>query len=559
MKILPIPTLEETKKRYLEFIKPHLSPQEFLESKQIACDFFDKNALKLQNLLQDEAKTTATSWIHKYWLDMYLSTRGSVNIDSNFAMDLKLPKELVSQNHTMLLDTFSKSFTKVCLDFIEGKFEKVYDGRGNEICQSQFQILRGSSRVPSSGKDLYKINSIFSNFITIFYKNNLYRVDVFDENGILNIQEAIDKILSSAQANENCLSTLSFLPTQESAKLRDKLYLSNQFFDMVESSLFSISIIDEEFSSSEERRHFMLYLEGENSWILKSLNFIYNLNDKTMFINADHSFQDGGTIVEIISRVLKKTTTPLKTSSSSKPILIKEYVDDESKKEIYRQLDKYKTLTNMFTCKDLHFKLSDKACEGFSKDTIMQMIMLYAHSKAYGKIYGVYEAVDMREYKFGRTECVRVVSTQAVEFVKALDENLDTKKLLELLHEANKEHKQRIKDAKKAHGIDRHLFGLHAMLLKADLYTKEKAMKFFEDKAYKRVTQNFISTTSTGYLEYLGYVLFTPVEFEGLGVTYLKSKEEVTFLLSFHKDITNKANEFAKQIPIAIKKIVALS
>lgn len=559
MKKLPIPTLEETKERYLCFIEPFLTKKEFHKSKTIACDFFQFTAPKLQNLLQEEVDTTTTSWVYKYWQHMYLNTRGSVNFDSNFAMDLKLSNNLKSQEHPKLLNNFAKSLTKVCLDFINGNFEKVYDGRGNEICQSQFQILKGSSRIPRRKKDSYKINSIFSNFITIFYKNRLFKITIFDKNGILDIENAIKEIVRYSKEEENCLSSLSFLSTKDSAKLREELYLSNQFFDMVESSLFNISIVDESFCSSEARRHFMLYLDGTNSWILKSLNFIYNLNDKSLFANVEHSFQDAGTIVEIIKRVFHEVKTPIKTTSNAKPIPIKEYVDQKSKETILELLKEYQRKINLFTCKDLHFSLDDRICEGFSKDAIMQMIMLYAHFKAYGKIYGVYEAVDMREYEFGRTECVRVVSMEAVEFIQALDEDLDKTSLLMLLSKANKEHKQRIKDAKNAKGIDRHLFGLHAMILKADTKTKEKAMEFFSDKSYKRVTQNLVSTTSTGLLEHLGYVLFTPVELNGLGIAYLKSKDEVTFLLSYHKNMTNKANEFEKQIPIAINKIKNLT
>lgn len=555
MRKLPIPTLKDTKESFIQHAKALLSKDDFEKTSQQIESFFTDTAPILQTLLEDEKRSSSTSWLYKYWLNSYLETRGSVSIDSNFSLDLKIVRHMKDKSHEEILNIFSTSLAKVCLDYANSKFDKIFDARGNEICPNHFQILKGSSRIPAKDVDRYNISQINSNFITLFYKNNLYKIEIFNEDEILSVKNAILNILNFAKNRENLLPSISFLPTQIAGEIRDDLYQKNQFFDMVENSLFNISIVDKEFKNEDEKRHFMLYLDGTNSWMFKPLNFIYNLKDKELFINTEHSFQDAGSIAYILDKTKENMETYGEFKQDSKEVLIPEYMDNKNRIKIEKNLQNYLNTISQLSCKDLHFTFEDNLCLGFSKDTLMQSILLYTQYKTYGEIRGVYEAVDVREYSFGRTECVRVVSEEAVEFIKALDTSDDKAKLLELLNEANNRHKTRIKSAKKANGIDRHLFGLMCMANKTDDNTKQKATEFFKGLAYGRVSENFISTTSIGVQENSGYMLFAPVVADGLGVTYLKPKNKIIYLLSFYKNMQEKADKFEQNISIGMDKL----
>ncbi len=551
---LPIPTLQDSQKVYERHINPLLDDKEFQENKIISDDFFTNTAPLLQKLLEEEKQLSTTSWIYKHWIDMYLNCKGSSNIDANFCFDITFPQNFKNKNNEETLNIFSKSLAKVCKDFISGDFEEVVDGRGTKLCLNQFSILKGASRVPKNPVDEYNISQISSNYMTIFYKDNLYKLEVFNGNEIFDLEEAIKDIIENSTQSDSLLSSFSFLETKESAKIRENLYVANQYFDVIENSLFNISICDKDFKSEEEKREYMLYLDGSNSWILKPLNFIYNLNDKAFFLNADHTFEDAGTTIEIIRRAFENSKNMEKSDLDSKAILIKEFVDEKNAKKLKEEKEKYLKLSEKFSCNDLHLKLTNEECQKFSKDSIMQLIMLYAQYKTYGKLNSVYEAVDMREYEFGRTECVRPLSNEAVEFVKLLDKFEDKQAIQNALEIANNEHKNRIKSAKKAQGIDRHLFGLKQMLPKVDEKTKNEALKFFDSFAYKKLSQNFISTTCTGTLDFIGYLLFTPVVWEGLGVTYLKTADEVIYLISYHEEQKENARDFAKYLDEGVER-----
>ncbi|XGQ70766.1 choline/carnitine O-acyltransferase [Campylobacter hepaticus] len=72
---------------------------------------------------------------------------------------------------------------------------------------------------------------------------------------------------------------------------------------------------------------------------------------------------------------------------------------------------------------------------------MLQAAIVYACKNIYKRYVSQYEAVDVREYDYGRTECVRAISTQ-------LQKALDSFKKQDFLL-ANKEHKKELNRAKK--------------------------------------------------------------------------------------------------------------
>lgn len=553
---LPVPELEKTMEKYKIWLKPLVSEEEYNKTTEITEKFMSKTGKKLQNfLLEDKEIFTNTSWLYRHWLNAYLDGRDVVSIGSNFAMDLKFGSE--GKKPEEFLPMFISALGDVCKSFKENNFGKVFDIKNNEISLNQFEILRGSSRIPGQKRDCYNISQNNSNYITIFYKNNLYKVKIWDENNnILSFENAVSEILSDTKGKEYTLSTACFTENDEAAELRERYNDKNVFFDILENSLFNISIVSKEYASIEEERIFNLYLEGENTWLYKPLNFIYNIKNGKIFINCEHTYQDAGTIIEILRRAfenMKKQYHGKKQAESQK---IEEYFDDDYVKRAEKIKEKYKEKIKQFFCRDLLLEINDEELKGHSKDAVMQFILQYAQQKTFGKIRGMYEAVDMREYQYGRTECVRSVSTESVELVKELIKEEVSETAGKKLLLAEKEHKNRIKACKKAEGIDRHLYGLYLMSERLeDNGEISDAADFFEDISYKKVTENFLSTTSTGMLLHMGYLLFTPVIDKGIGVTYLKEPEGIRYLLSYYVSEINKINEFIENLREGLTKI----
>ena len=79
---LPVPTLEETAKRYLKSLHPLLSPAEFETSKAAVAEFVKPGGVghRLQDKLVARREDPATkNWIYEWWNDAaYLAYRDPV-------------------------------------------------------------------------------------------------------------------------------------------------------------------------------------------------------------------------------------------------------------------------------------------------------------------------------------------------------------------------------------------------------------------------------------------------------------------------------------------------
>ncbi len=153
---------------------------------------------------------------------------------------------------------------------------------------------------------------------------------------------------------------------------------------------------------------------------------------------------------------------------------------------------------------DLPFRISD--------DALCQWVMLYAQRATYGRVRSTYEAVDLRHYQAGRTECLRSNTPEAVALVESL---IAGRGEAALLHDALSAHKEWITACKTGQGIDRHLTGL-ALLATAT----GRRLPVLDDAAWSRLTTDFLSTTGIGDQAQICGMAFAPTSEGGIGINY---------------------------------------
>ena len=88
---LPIPPLDSTKSKLLEWIEPLVSEEQFRQTSNTINRFFEKGgeAEKLQAKLQEWAQSRNGSWLAPFWEEAYLTHRESLPYSSNFNILLK--------------------------------------------------------------------------------------------------------------------------------------------------------------------------------------------------------------------------------------------------------------------------------------------------------------------------------------------------------------------------------------------------------------------------------------------------------------------------------------
>lgn len=100
---------------------------------------------------------------------------------------------------------------------------------------------------------------------------------------------------------------------------------------------------------------------------------------------------------------------------------------------------------------------------GVSPDSWAQMIVQLAYKRLLGtnkRTGGTYEAASTRKFFKGRTEAIRVVTSEADEWVRSMDDPAATTETRKRLFDiAAKRHVNLAKTGGQGQGVDRHLFG----------------------------------------------------------------------------------------------------
>jgi carnitine O-acetyltransferase len=97
---------------------------------------------------------------------------------------------------------------------------------------------------------------------------------------------------------------------------------------------------------------------------------------------------------------------------------------------------------------------------GFSPDAFVQMAFQAAYYGMYGRIESTYEPAMTKMYFHGRTEAIRPVTQESVEFLQTFWADTTPEKKIEALKKACAKHSAITKECSQAQGHDRHLYSL---------------------------------------------------------------------------------------------------
>jgi carnitine O-acetyltransferase len=100
---------------------------------------------------------------------------------------------------------------------------------------------------------------------------------------------------------------------------------------------------------------------------------------------------------------------------------------------------------------------------GFSPDAFVQMAFQAAYYGLYGRVENTYEPAMTKMFLHGRTEAVRTVTPEAVEFVKTFWGENPAEHKIDALRTATQKHTAMTKDCSKGQGQDRHLYALYCL------------------------------------------------------------------------------------------------
>ena len=566
---VPIPKLEDTKSKLLKAIEALVSEDEFKETKKVIQQFFEESgeAQILQEKLQIWQKDFAGSWLTPFWDNEYLTSRDSLHTSSNF--------NILLDNQQYPLRTIAELTGKVSRSVAEF-YHMIIDEkaapeiiRGIPLDMSQYPNFFRSVRIPQVHRDGHYVAeySKVENHISLLTNGNIYSIPVTNQRGMIYSSEAlssvIEEILSLNEPEGNNVGIFTTTNRNKAADIYQQLSVSKVNAESLQSIANSLVVlsIDKESTNSDEAIQNLL-LSGKNKYFDKTLQIVITIAGELGY-SVEHTAVDGTTIFAVIQYVQDRLTSTdmesIETEEHPKAKKLDWQLPVELLEELHTlEIENEKTIQNYFiqVQKFGAFGTDEIKQLGFSPDSFFHMALQIAQYKTFATMRSTYEAVSMRVFKEGRTECIRPSSAENLTLAKAIvEEQLEPRLVYRLMQNASNAHSVRLKEARKGFGVERHLFGLQQIFLMfGDELGIEKSPALFSDPGYLTMRHDFISTSNMTHPQVKSCV-FGPVVEEGYGIFYVLLKNElIVNFTSFSRD-EQDARLLARNLDTALKEL----
>lgn len=388
--------------------------------------------------------------------------------------------------------------------------------RGTPLDMYQYSRLFGTARVPTEAGCQIEQDPE-SKHVVVMCHGQFYWFDVLDDNSDLimtekdvtiNLQTIIDDAAQTPiqDAAKGALGVLSTENRKVWSGLRDVLTREEgsnnaDCLGIVDSALFIICLDYTEPTTASALCQNMLCGTSEiekgvqigtctNRWYDK-LQIIVCKNGSAG-INFEHTGVDGHTVLRFASDVYTDTILRFaRTINGQAPTLWASTSPDPSKRDPDSFGDVNTTphklewdMTpelkiavrfaetrladlieqNEFQCLDFQaYGKNFITAMGFSPDAFVQMAFQAAYYGLYGRVECTYEPAMTKMYLHGRTEAVRTVSPESVNFVQTFWADNPAEQKVEALKRACQKHVNITKECAKAQGCDRHLYALFCL------------------------------------------------------------------------------------------------
>ena len=563
---IPVPNLKDTINKYLNSIKPISTKIEYEKALKIVEEFLLKQGPDLQKRLLEMAKTSK-NWVLDIFNDKL--PLNSLTYSSNVSFLLnnyKFSNQIEASSQLIFICIIMKNI------IMQYKIDQITD-----LCPSQFFHLFNSCRIPTLKKDHLLTYNSKNDHVVVIYKNSFYKITT--SLNFMYLKDQMTKIIMLEDENRINNEEISFdqnfigvLTTNERktwVESRDHFIIlsktNRSFLEELQSSMMILCLEDINSGdlSMKSLSELVWMSNGNNRFFDKTFQFII-LKDGRVALNYNKKIINGTVANEMLRFIInvKQTYKFLDSEDygdkykvlldklldkmldqkipanrlTDMPRKLTYILDDHLKDQIiqsYKKLKNFKIFHEYYTFNDFGKSLISQNYS-IVTDSFIQMAIQYAYFKAFGKYPVVLQPVQTRRFFLGKTEAVRSLTTQSINFVKSL---VDTRIPYDLKHRlgylAFKNHYRQVIEASKGQGIDRHFEGLRNVL-KSD----EELPLFFKETLYDRSSKCDISTIQFTS-EYIGLCPYFPPYYGSMSITYFIRDNSFDFSITSKEDNCN--------------------
>lgn len=574
---LPVPELPATCAAVSEMLAPLVDSQALDAMLKDLGDFSRPggDGERLQTLLVDHAAALSgnASWLRPFWDDMYLAWRDPLPIAMNYFFRFDAPRWGGDNALPRLVLALAKVLDRLATGTLEPEA-----ARSGVLAMDQAACCL-YTRLAGLGRDtLFFVNPATSHSISVICRGHFFLVPLRGADGALINAQALGKSFAAIREkarslpNTLALGALGAAPREEAAALKAQLCEKQQnrlSLAALEKSLFTVCL-DEDYDNTDEAARALLGGDAANRFFDKSLQIIASSNG-VLGANFEHAGCDAAIWVYLLGCADALLVNGPEEAQSANDT--KNRDGQDARYDSFSLLDWDITpvqrgrLASMR--KDFARRLADVdvACRDFpefgrdslknlatSPDAFLQAAFQLAQHQIFGRLRSSYEAVSVRGFAQGRTECARGSSGEALAFALALQKNCPQSKLFELYRQTERIHKARLQRCQRGLGIERHIYGLRAMW---ELHGKALAMPepaLFTNPAWLTLKHDALSTSGVGapFIRFFG---FGPVVADGFGIGYAPESGKTGLVVSAFRSSGLSAAKFTEAFTLAAARI----
>ncbi|MEU4254416.1 choline/carnitine O-acyltransferase [Amycolatopsis sp. NPDC026612] len=556
---VPVPTLEASCHRFLEWCGPLLTPDELAETEAAVAEFLapDSPAHGLQAALEEYDRSPGVrSWLDTFWPYRYLGRRDRIALNANFFF-LFRESPLGQVEHAAELTAAAVDY-KLRLD---DELVPPVLLRGTPQSMVQHKFLFSATRIP--GDVLDSARTQFPSperHIVVFHRNTPFRMDVIAEDGraysTAQLADGLHAILKTGRFTDEPDTAAGHFTTKaraEWAASRAALLEAGNAdaLETIETALFCLCLDDFTPSSTLEAGDRLLY--GDNRWYDKAVSLIV-FEDGTAGINVEHCELDGTTILGFTDALLSGSRDPREAAGGVPGFEAVEFtLTGELREDARAAGAAFKAYADATATQTVSFDFgANRAKElGVSPDAFAQMSYQLAHRRAKGLTGATYESIATRQFQNGRTEAMRVVTPEVVRFADVMTSDASAEEKREAFRTAAAKHVARAKECQAGDAPEQHLWELQ-LIGKRRGDTETPAL--YSSPGWLKMRDDYLSTSSAPSvnIRYFGFGSTSP---QCIGIAYVLLPDRWNIYLSTPKHVSAEMYRFADELARAVREL----
>ncbi len=575
---VPLPALEDTCTRFLQWCAPLLTAAELAETEAAVADFLAPGspAHELHEALREFDRAEGTrSWLDTFWPSRYLGRRDRIALNANFFFLFQdTEQDQVERAAGLIAGAVDY---KLLLD---AEAVPPIVQRGQALSMEQNKFLFSETRIPGAEQDSVRVpytpqwpGPSRERHIAVFHRGNLFSLDVLGPDGVPHSLDdlaaglrAVLKAGSTPAATGTSVGHLTTKARAEWAASRESLLAdpgNAEALDTVERALFCLCLEDFAPVDTQQACDQLLHGDSGNRWFDKAVSLIV-FADGRAGVNIEHCGLDGTTILSFVDALLDSSPEEHAERAGARPQGLPAHEQIEFTLTAEQRADvagageafaayAAATATRCVSFED--FGAAKAKALGCSPDAFAQLAYQLAHKRSKGITGATYESIATRQYQNGRTEAMRVVTPEVLRFVAAMDDpRADGAARAAAFRAAAAKHVARAKECQAGQAPEQHLWELQLVQRRRG---GGEPMALYDSPGWRVLRDDYLSTSSapSTNIQYFG---FGSTSSKCIGVAYVLLPDRLNLYLSTPEPVAAEMHAFAEELRVAIGEIQEL-